>query len=149
MAGAEWTEAENRQIVADYFVMLREDAGHRPYNKTARNRALQTRIGRNHGSIEYKHRNISAVLKALGEDWIVGYKPAFNFQTSLVDAVAEWLEQNPEWANRSSIGNGDPFERTLRESGGIWIGPPPTLMNAPPLQAHVSLTPTSFRATFQ
>lgn len=44
-------------------------------------------IGRPRGSIEYKHQNISAVLKGLGEDWIPGYKPAFNFQASLVDAV--------------------------------------------------------------
>jgi hypothetical protein len=27
-------------------------------------------IGRPRGSVEYKHRNIGAVLKGLGEDWI-------------------------------------------------------------------------------
>ena len=46
---------------------------------------------RSEGSVEFKHQNISAVLKGLGEDWIPGYKPAFNFQMTLVDAVARWL----------------------------------------------------------
>ncbi len=47
------------------------------------------------GAIEFKHQNISAVLQGLGEDWIPGYKPDFNFQMTLVDAVARWLALNP------------------------------------------------------
>ncbi len=79
MAGQAWTDAENDEIVADYFAMLSDDVTGRSYSKASHNRALQQRIARGRGSIEYKHRNISAVLKGLGETWIGGYKPAFNF----------------------------------------------------------------------
>ena len=41
--------------------------------------------------IEFKHQNISAVLKGLGEAWILGNKPADNFQMALVDAVQRWI----------------------------------------------------------
>ena len=58
--------------------MLADDEAGQPYSKAEHNRRLQEAIGRPRGSIEYKHQNISAVLKGLGEDWISGYKPAFN-----------------------------------------------------------------------
>lgn len=66
----DWTDAENDRIVADYFAMLAADVAGRRYSKAAHNRALQAVIGRPRGSIEYKHQNISAVLKGLGEEWI-------------------------------------------------------------------------------
>lgn len=96
MAGA-WSDAENDAIVADYFAMLAKDVAGQPYNKAEHNRRLQARIARPKGAIEYKHQNVSAVLKGLGEDWIPGYKPAFNFQASLVDAVVRWLARHPDW----------------------------------------------------
>ncbi len=77
--------------MADYFSMLSDELAGKPYNKAAHNRSLQELIGRSKGSIEFKHQNISAVLKGLGETWVNGYKPAFNFQMSLVDAVARQL----------------------------------------------------------
>lgn len=80
------------------------------------------------GSIEYKHQNISAVLRALNETWIPGYKPAFNFQMSLVDAVARWLARN-------SAGFRPPILQPaagFQEARPIWTGPPPTLSNRPP-----------------
>ncbi len=86
---------------------------------------------RSEGSVEFKHQNISAVLKGLGEDWIPGYKPAFNFQMTLVDAVARWLALNPAWLGRHS---GTRVTTGLAEARPIWIGPPPTLSNQPPPQ---------------
>src|SRR4051812_45320100 len=127
----DWTDGENDAIVADYFAMLADDVAHRPYNKALHNRMLQTAIDRTHGSIEYKHRNISAVLKGLGEDWIPGYKPAFNIQTSLTDAVARWLDRHPEWLASVSRRSPDAGP-AAREETILWIGPPPTLSNAPP-----------------
>jgi len=98
MAAQPWTDRENDLVVAAYFAMLAEDLAGRPYNKAARNRQLQDLLPeRNRSSIEFKHQNMSAVLKGLGEAWISGYKPAFNFQMSLVDAVARWLATNPAW----------------------------------------------------
>jgi Domain of unknown function (DUF3883) len=131
MSNGPWRDEENDLIVADYFAMLADDISGRPYNKAEHNRDLQTRIDRNRSSIEFKHQNISAVLKGLGEDWIPGYKPAFNFQITLVDAVARWLALNPAWLGRMP---GARPATGLREAAQIWIGPPPTLSNQPPPQ---------------
>ena len=131
MAG-DWSDEQNDAIVADYFAMLANDIIGRPYSKAHHNRLLQAVIGRPRGSIEYKHQNISAVLKGLGEDWIQGYKPAFNFQASLVDAVVRWLARHPDWlapAARMAIGQPP---SGLREEAMLWIGPPPTHSNSPP-----------------
>ena len=132
MSNGPWTDAENDLIVADYFAMLAEDMAGRPYNKAQHRRSLMPLLRRRtEGSIEFKHQNISAVLKGLGEDWIPGYKPAFNFQTTLVDAVARWLALNPAWLGRMP---GTRPATGLREAAQIWIGPPPTLSNQPPPQ---------------
>ena len=124
-----WTGAENDAIIEDYFSMLADDVAGHSYNKTEHRNRLRETVQRSGASIEYKHRNISAVLKALGEDWIPGYRPAFNFQMALADAVVSWLESNPSWL--------DPRARTrsrgaLAEAGRLWIGPAPTLRNEPP-----------------
>jgi len=132
MASGPWTDEENDLIVADYFAMLADDIARRAYNKAEHRRALLPLLSdRSQRSIEFKHQNISAVLKGLGEDWIPGYKPAFNFQVTLVDAVARWLDLHRDWLGRL------PGIRTatgMREAAQIWIGPPPTLSNQPPPQ---------------
>ncbi len=130
MGRTPWTDAENDLIVADYFAMLRDELSGRPYSKAEHRRVLQPLLqGRSEGSIEYKHQNISAILKALGEEWIEGYKPAFNFQSSLVDAVARWLARNPDWSLRPPVRL--PSASGLAEEASLWVGPPPTLSNAP------------------
>ena len=127
-----WTDEENNLIVADYFAMLANDIARRPYNKAEHRRGLFSLLrNRSEGSIEFKHQNISAVLKGLGEDWIPGYKPAFNFQMSLVDAVARWLDLNPAWL---SISFSTRPAMSLQEAAQLWIGPPPTQSNQPPPQ---------------
>ena len=128
MSNGPWTDAENDLIVADYFAMLAADVAGQSYNKAAHNRDLQAQIDRNRSSIEFKHQNISAVLRALGEDWIPGYKPAQNYQGTLEEAVARWLELNPGWLSRIP----DQPAMGLREAAQLWIGPPPTLSNQPP-----------------
>lgn len=127
-----WTDAQNDAIVADYFAMLADDIAGRHYNKAEHNRRVQAITGRKRGSIEFKHQNISAVLKGLGENWISGYPPAFNFQASLVDAVIRWLVRNPVWmdpATRMATGS---RPSTFRGNAALWIGPPPTHSNTPP-----------------
>ncbi|WP_341703833.1 DUF3883 domain-containing protein [Ferrovibrio sp.] len=132
MASEPWTDAENDLIVADYFAMLDADIRGRSYNKTDHRRILLPQLNnRSEGSVEFKHQNISAVLKGLGEDWIPGYKPAFNYQMSLEDAVARWLKRNPAWLDRV------PESRLiagLQEAERLWVGPAPTLSNQPPPQ---------------
>lgn len=130
MSNPSWSDDENNLIVANYFAMLAEDVAGRRYSKANYRRALLPLLSdRSEGSVEFKHQNISAVLKALGEDWIPGYKPAFNFQMSLVDAVARWLALNAGWISRvpSARRSG-----SVREPGRLWIGPAPTLSNQPP-----------------
>jgi hypothetical protein len=129
---ADWTDEQNDAIVADYFAMLAKDIAGQAYSKAAHNRMLQAVIGRPRGSIEYKHQNISAVLKGLGEDWIPGYKPAFNFQASLADAVVRWLDRHPDWLARAARAGTGLSSSGLGEETMLWIGPPPTLSNAPP-----------------
>lgn len=131
MPNEPWTDEENDLIVADYFAMLSDDVAGRPYSKAEHNQRLQERIDRSRKSIEFKHQNISAVLKGLGEDWIPGYRPAFHFQMSLIDAVARWLARNPDWLARRPTAR---EHSGLRETSPLWVGPPPTLSNQPPPQ---------------
>ena len=129
MAGDPWSDAENDLIVADYFAMLAADLAAHPYNKAERNRALQARIGRGRGAIEYKHQNISAVLQWLGQPWIVGYKPALNFQGSLVGAVMRWLDGKPNYLPPM---RGESAATGLEIPAELVVGPPPTVSNLPP-----------------
>ena len=132
MSSEAWTDQENDLIVADYFAMLANDIARRPYNKAEHRRGLISLLrNRSEGSIEFKHQNISAVLKGLGEDWIPGYKPAFNFQMSLVEAVARWLDLNTAWMN---IPSSSRPAMGLQEAAQLWIGPAPTQSNQPPPQ---------------
>ncbi|MTH96389.1 DUF3883 domain-containing protein [Roseibium sp. RKSG952] len=130
MSNGPWTDSENDLIVADYFEMLADDIAGRRYSKAEHRRTLLPILNdRSEGSVEFKHQNISAVLKGLGEDWIPGYKPAFNFQLSLLDAVARWLAQNPGWLARTPSAV---QTNQLHEATQIWIGPPPTTSNREP-----------------
>jgi hypothetical protein len=137
MSDSFWTDNENDLIVADYFAMLANDIAGVPYNKAQhRRRLLPLLRNRSEGSVEFKHQNISAVLKGLGENWILGYKPAFNFQASLVDAIARRLSVNPTWL---TISPGIQSATGLEEAAQLWIGPPPTLSNQPPPQELESM----------
>lgn len=131
MSKGPWTDEENDSIVADYFAMLANDVAHVPYSKSEHNQRMQETIGRSRKSIEFKHQNISAVLKGLGEEWIPGYKPAFHFQMTLVDAVVRWLARHPSWPARRPSARP---ESGLSEASLIWVGPPPTHSNQPPPQ---------------
>ena len=124
-----WADAENDLIVADYFAMLIEDLAGRSYNKAEHRRTLLPLLNdRSEGSVEFKHQNISAVLKGLGEVWIPGYKPAFNYQMTLEDAVERWFALHPGWFSRPP----EESPISLREAAQLWIGTPPTLNNRPP-----------------
>jgi hypothetical protein len=130
MSSGPWSDAENDLTVASYFAMLAEEVARRRYSKAAYRRALIPLLqNRPDGAIEFKHQNISAVLKGLGEVWIQGYKPAFNFQMSLVDAVARWLFRNAQWIGREPGWKHGPGPR---EDTALWVGTPPTFSNQPP-----------------
>jgi hypothetical protein len=95
ITGVDWTDREIDLIVADYFDMLALELAGRPFVKAQRNTALQELTGRSRGSIEFKHQNISAALYHLGVRWVDGYKPRFNLQQALADAVECHIAANP------------------------------------------------------
>ena len=136
MADADWTDAENDMIVADYFVMLQCDLSGAACAKTEHRRALMPLLsGRSEGSIEFKHQNISVVLLGLGQPWIDGYKPASRFQGSLVDAVVRWLDARPDWLLPTMTGARVPQSTRpgfAEDRAPLWIGPAPTFANEPP-----------------
>jgi hypothetical protein len=91
----DWTDEELDLIVADYFAMLSDEMARVPYNKAGHNRSLQNEIDRSKSSIEFKHRNISAVLVQLGLPRIVGYFPAENYQRAIIGAIDRYLSKTP------------------------------------------------------
>lgn len=95
VAGAAWTEWEVEAVVADYFQMLRlQELGQKPNKTEHKRRLMQLLPARNEASIEYKHRNISAVLNLYGAQTLTGYKPLANFQRLLIDVVGRALERD-------------------------------------------------------
>ena len=93
--GSTWKDDELDLIVADYFAMLAADLSGERYVKASHGATLMAKIGRTHGSIEFKHQNISAVLDELGMPWIPGYKPRRNYQNAIFDAVDRYLSRHP------------------------------------------------------
>ena len=70
--------------------MLALERSGKPYTKKEHNRVLRQRLlGRSHGSVEFKHQNISAVLAGMGLPYIDGYKPRGNVQALLREVVGE------------------------------------------------------------
>lgn len=95
VSGKPWTDFEVEAVVTVYFQMLRMQEMGQELNKAAHNRQLAMLIpARNIKAIEYKHRNISAVLNLMGVQSIRGYKAAQNFQSSLISAVANELRRD-------------------------------------------------------
>lgn len=94
----DWTREEVEIIVAGYFEMLQKEQAGIPYSKTeTRQRILPLLKNRSNGSVEFKNRNISAVLARMGQPYIRGYLPAYNYQRVLLeDVVFTHLRQRPE-----------------------------------------------------
>lgn len=92
VAGTDWSNSELDLIVAEYFAMLKEEQAGQIVHKTEHRRLLKAHVQRSDGSIEFKHRNISAVLTRLGLPRIRGYIPAWNFQGAIAEAIGRYLE---------------------------------------------------------
>jgi len=121
--GSVWADWEIDAIVADYFNMLAEEMAGRDFNKSEHRRALQTLIGRDPGSIERKHQNISAVLERLGVPFIHGYKPLAHFQNALLDAVERYLAAKGQPIFEFAAAT----PAQLAEAPALWVGPPPEI----------------------
>jgi hypothetical protein len=120
-SGTIWQGDELDLIVADYFAMLCADLSGQAYVKSRHSSALMAKIDRSHRSVEFKHQNISAVLDELGMPWIPGYKPKFNFQNAIFDAIDRYLTKHP------SILEPAPKSQTVSNAPTQVFVPPPNL----------------------
>ncbi|MBS4058064.1 MAG: hypothetical protein KGZ82_12150 [Bacteroidales bacterium] len=86
-----WTIIEVELVVADYFQMLKNELIGNLYKKSeCRKNLLPHLKNRSESSIEFKHQNISAVLINLGQPYIKGYLPRFNYQKILEEVVINY-----------------------------------------------------------
>ncbi|NJK85262.1 MAG: DUF3883 domain-containing protein [Bacteroidales bacterium] len=87
-----WSNIEVELIVTDYFIMLVDELLGKQYSKAEHRRnRIPLLQDRSEGSIEFKHQNISAVLIKLGQPYIKGYLPRYNYQKILEEKVIEYL----------------------------------------------------------
>lgn len=87
-----WSRHEVELIVQDYFEMLHKELSGINYSKTDyRNKLIRQLNNRSEGSIEFKHQNISAILRKYGQLYIQGYKPRHNYQLLLEEIVISYL----------------------------------------------------------
>jgi hypothetical protein len=126
-----WTSRELDLIVSDYFLMLNDEAAGTLFNKAQHNRLLQSKIDRTEGSIEFKHRNISAVLQQLGLPCIRGYLPAANFQKAITAAIDRYLSQNRVALHPEGAVTG------FAEHPGLFVETPPMLLPVTPRREDI------------
>ena len=132
-SGKPWSDQEIDLIVADYFTMLRMELAGETFVKSHRNASLKELIGRSTGAIEYKHQNISAVLEALGEPRIDGYKPARNYQKALVDGVERYLDQS----SRGGVVAIEEVASGFQEADDLFMSAPPALAQSEAQPAYL------------
>lgn len=94
----DWTREEVELIVSEYFEMLSKEQSGIAFNKSEiRRRILPLLKNRSEGSIEFKNRNISAVLAKIGQPYVRGYLPAYNYQKQLLEHVVfSYIRNRPE-----------------------------------------------------
>lgn len=99
LSGYDWTKREVELLVADYFEMLKAELNSRKYNKAEHRRNLIPLLrGRSDGAIEFKRQNVTAVLLEMGLPYVQGYKPAKNYQRSILpEVIEEYLGLNPHF----------------------------------------------------
>lgn len=108
--------------------MLTLELNGQRYSKTEHANALLKKLdGRSRQSVEFKHCNISAVMLALGYPYINGYKPRWNYQSALVDAIEAQLEHSPELqaAAQAAVFRPATEPTAQRDLSSVWV-PAPT-----------------------
>jgi hypothetical protein len=121
-----WSDEELDLIVSDYFLMLTEETAGIAFNKAQHNRLLRSELDRSKNSIEFKHRNVSAVLEQLGLPRIRGYLPAENYQKAIIPAIDRYLSQNPVALHPERAVTG------FTERPSLFVEAPPTLLPVAP-----------------
>lgn len=118
--GDNWSRFEVEACVADYLQMLTLQLNGQTFNKTERIQALMKRLdGRSKASVEYKFRNVSAVMRGLCWPTVTGYKALEHVQLLLEEVVEGQLQSN--------LGLQAAVENAVQR---------PALPTEPPSQAH-------------
>ncbi|MFM9270266.1 DUF3883 domain-containing protein [Halomonas elongata] len=123
-----WSVDEIEAIVETYRQMLIAELSQQRYNKAALNRQLAERLPkRSPGSIEFKHCNISAILRDANCPYVPGYKPRSNYQATLADSVEKFLLCS-EMFDRAALSAAErPAIETSPETlDGLVVEPPTT-----------------------
>lgn len=141
-----WSELEVELIIADYFSMLAIELAGENYSKAEHRRNLMPLLNkRSEGSIEFKHQNISAVLINLGQLYIPGYLPRYNYQKMLEEKVIDYLvldrsieknfklyvEKNPKISRQHD------FNKVIVDAPAISaVSEPPSIYNRNPIKIN-------------
>jgi hypothetical protein len=138
---ASWSNMEVELIVADYFNMLLLELQGKDYSKAKHRRALLPFLShRSEGSIEFKHQNISAVLIKLGQPYIRGYLPRYNYQKILEEKVIDYLSTHNNIENHFNIFiNNDIVEHKETDFSNLIVKPPnieKSIISEPSLLYH-------------
>lgn len=97
MSARDWSREEVEATVQDYFSMLSSWLAGTPFSKAAHRRALQAVLNeRSEDAVEYKYRNISAVLVDADFPYLPGLAPLFNYQALLAEVVGDRLPRASE-----------------------------------------------------
>jgi hypothetical protein len=92
-----WSQLEVEVTVAAYFELLEASLRGESLNKSQRKKAVAALLnGRSPDAVEYKFRNISAILAEDHVSYISGFTPLYNYQDLLREVVLQHL-----WARRS------------------------------------------------
>ena len=89
---------------------------------------------RSDASVEFKRRNVSAVLKGMGEDWMdpATGPPSISRRGLRTRWPGGWRPTRHGCIARRA--RTMPGQTGMREAAQLWVGPPPTLSNRPPPQ---------------
>lgn len=123
-----WSIDEVEATVDTYRQMLIAELGNQHYNKAELNRALASRLqGRSRTAIEYKHQNISAVLRDADCPYVAGYKPLGNYQALLADVVECRLLQSELFDQAARFAADRPtIDAPVDTFEGLIVSPPST-----------------------
>jgi len=125
--GGAWSTAENVEVVRAYFSLLERELIGEKINKAATSRELSPLLdGRTKGSIDYKWRNISAILNEIRFASLSGYLAAANYQSELFSIVENYLESHPE-VHQLAGERVSGFVAPPKDSPGVldaWTDPP-------------------------
>ncbi|MGC3874481.1 DUF3883 domain-containing protein [Halomonas sp. GXIMD04776] len=126
--GISWSTDEIEATVDTYRQMLIAELGNQRYNKAELNRALASRLSkRSRTAIEYKHQNISAVLRDANCPYVAGYKPMGNYQALLATIVERRLLQSELFDQAARLATDRPtIDASVDALDGVVVPPPST-----------------------